>query len=171
MDAPSDRDRQAEPCEDRIALLVRAADDSLDASDRAQLDRHLAACPACSRALETQRGGRALLARAFDAEAPLGFSTRVLAHLESSDRWIDRLDFRRWTWRVGPVTAALLLAAWMVTGDTTSAAEAVVNATDAGVAADAVLWSDVMNDADLVSITWEATVAGSDDADVDGSVR
>lgn len=160
-----------EPCEDRIGLIVRAADGSLDAHDRAHLERHLVTCPSCRAALDAQQISHALLARAFDAEAPLGFSTRVIAHLETPAHWLDRLDFRRWTWRIGPVAAALLLAAWMVTGETTSAAEAVIGATDAGVAADAVLWSDAMNDADLVSIAWESTIAETDHAGVDGDVQ
>lgn len=160
-----------EPCEDRIGLIVRAADGSLDAHDRASLDRHLTTCPSCRAALDAQQLSHTLLAHAFDTEAPLGFSTRVLAHLETPAHWLDRLDFRRWTWRIGPVAAALLLAAWMVTGETTSAAEAVISATDAGVAADAVLWSDAMNDADLVSIAWESTIVGTEDTDVDGDMR
>lgn len=175
MDASTDGDRHAEPCEERmVSLLVRAADGDLDVHERTHLDHHLATCPSCRAALETQRLGHTVLARAFEAGAPPGFATRVLAHVNSSDSWFDRLDFRRWTWRVGPVTAALLLAAWMVTGETTSAEEAVVSATDAGVAADALLWSDAMNDASLVSFVWETTVGSDvvdDDADLDGSVR
>jgi hypothetical protein len=104
-----------------------------------------------------------MLSDAFEVEPPLGFTTRVVAHIEPRTSWLDRLDFRRWTWRISPVAAGLVLAAWIVAAgsDTTSASGSidVVNATDAGVEADAVRWSDTVDGPDLVSLAWDAEVA------------
>lgn len=156
-------DRSNDPCDDYVSLLVRAADDSLDPDGRARLDAHLPTCEACRAALETQQLAHVMLSDAFEVEPPLGFTTRVVAHIEPRTSWLDRLDFRRWTWRISPVAAGLVLAAWIVAAgsDTTSASGSidVVNATDAGVEADAVRWSDTVDGPDLVSLAWDAEVA------------
>jgi anti-sigma factor RsiW len=156
-------ERHDEPCDDYVSLLVRAADDSLDADGRAWLDAHIERCEACRAALHTQQLVQSLVATAFEVDPPLGFATRVLSRIEPRERWLDRLDFRRWTWRVSPVAAGLLMAAWVVAADseTTSGSGSadVISAADAGVQADAVRWSDAVDGTDLVSLTWEAEVA------------
>jgi anti-sigma factor RsiW len=145
-------------------LLVRAADDSLDASGRARLDAHMLTCETCRYALDSQRTAHVLLANAFDVDAPLGFTSRVVAHLEPGRSWLDRFDFRRWTWRVSPLAAGLMLAAGIVAsgGQTTSASPAifVVNAADTGVEPTAVRLSDAVGETDLVSRMWYAETSG-----------
>ena len=147
----------SEPCEEYLPRLVRAADDSLGAGDRADLDAHLQTCNACRSALDVQRIACESLVDAFDVEPPLGFSTRVLAHLKSDPQigWLDRLDFRRWTWRVSPIAAGLGLAAYLLiaTGESTAASEAAAIASDG---TDAVALSNVIDSGDLVSIVWNA---------------
>jgi anti-sigma factor RsiW len=115
--------RSPEPCRDRIGLIVRAADGSLDADGRAALDAHLETCAACREALEGQRAARAALAAWPEAMALPDFSARVMARLERDRNWLELLDFRRWSWRLSPVVAALAIAAY-VTVDQTSAAVA-----------------------------------------------
>ncbi|MCC7042413.1 MAG: zf-HC2 domain-containing protein [Acidobacteria bacterium] len=165
MTGTTSHDRSHEPCDDYVGLLVRAADDSLDADGRARLDAHLPGCGACRAALDSQHIAYVALSSTFEVEPSLGFATRVVANVEPRDSWLDRLDFRRWTWRVSPIAAGLFLAAWVVTDriETASAFEsvAVVNAADAGVQADAVRWSDAVDGTDLVSLTWDAEVAGT----------
>lgn len=157
--------RSDEPCDDYVSLLVRAADDSLDPDGRARLDEHLPTCEACRAALETQQLAHVMLSDAFEVDPPLGFTTRVVAHIEPRTGWLDRLDFRRWTWRISPVAAGLILVAWIVAAgsETTSASASidVVSATDAGVEADAVRWSDAGDGPDLVSLAWDAEVAAA----------
>jgi anti-sigma factor RsiW len=154
--------RFSEPCEGYLPLLVRAADDSLDAGDRAYFDAHLQTCDACREALAVQRTAYVDLTGAFDVDPPLGFSTRVVAHLDSDPQngWLDRLDFRRWTWRVSPIAAGLGLAAYLLiaTGESTAASESPATAT---VATDPVAVSDVIDGGDLVSMVWAAET-GSD---------
>lgn len=165
MTPHTDRHSQfSEPCEGYLPLLVRAADDSLGADDRVRLDAHTRTCEVCREALAVQRAAYASLAGAFDVDPPLGFSTRVVAHLESDPQasWLERLDFRRWTWRVSPVAAGLGLAAYLViaTGESTAAsASAEIGATDPAVL------SDVIDSGDLVSMVWDAE-NGSDTSTV-----
>jgi anti-sigma factor RsiW len=103
-------------CAAFTALLVRAADGSASAEDQARLAAHLATCDVCAADLADQRDVHAFLHAQPVAGASLGFDTRVMAAIradvESRARgWLDSLDFRRWTWRLVPVAAALALAA------------------------------------------------------------
>ena len=173
MTAPTNLHHDPDPCEALIALLVRAGDGSLDdAGDRARLDRHLASCAACREALEAQQAAHVALATSFDVEPPPGFAARVAAQVQAPASWFDRFDFRQWTWRAGPVAAGLALAAWLIvaSSETTIASTGgdLVSAADAAVAAEAVLWSDAMDEADLVSLAWDDTVqpdtTGGDEA-------
>ena len=156
MTAHSDRHtRFSEPCDRFIPLLVRAGDESLSAADRVSLDAHVQTCDGCREALAVQRAASAGLAGAFDADPPLGFATRVVAHLHGDSQlsWLDRLDFRRWTWRVSPIAAGLGLAAYLMiaTGESTAASEsAAIGETDPAAL------SDVIESGDLVSMAWDA---------------
>jgi anti-sigma factor RsiW len=106
------------------ALLEAAADDRLDdvsRSDREGLMAHLEQCAECRLALQEQRDVRAALAARADAEAPAGFSARVLSEIDlgpsaslssslsSSSSWVDMLRWRIWTYRLVPVATVLLL--------------------------------------------------------------
>ena len=167
--------RGDEPCGDYIGLLVRAADDSLDAAGRARLDAHMLTCETCRSAFDSQQTAHVMLAGAFDVDAPLGFTTRVLAHLERDRPWLDRFDFRRWTWRVSPLAAGLVLVAWIVAaGSQTTSASAVIDvvtAVEAGTEPAAVLLSDAVDDTDLVSLMWDAETSGSETTATSGENR
>ncbi len=151
-------------CPSFIPLIVRAADDTIEPDDRARLDAHLAGCPACRAALEAQRMVHMNLAGAFDAEVPLGFATRIVAQLDPRESWLDRLDFRRWTWRLGPVAAGLAIAAYVVV-----ASEAATSA-ESTVPETAVLLSDAVDESGIVALTWAAEV-GASDADAAASTE
>jgi anti-sigma factor RsiW len=103
-------------CDDLIPALVRAADGTLPADDRARLDAHLAACPACTEALADQRAMRQALIALAAEPVTTWVGTRVMATLRderagaASATFLDTLDWRRWTWRLVPVLAALALA-------------------------------------------------------------
>jgi anti-sigma factor (TIGR02949 family) len=69
-------------CNDARLLLHAYLDDELDAGDSVRLIRHVAKCPACSRALERQSQLRELLRRAKPRHAiPEALRMRVLAAL------------------------------------------------------------------------------------------
>jgi anti-sigma factor RsiW len=101
-------------CPEWIPLIARAGDDSLSAPERARLEQHLATCHACRLAVVDQHQVHELLAARPPDRAPLGFRSRVLASIDQEARasWWDRLDFRAWTWRLAPVTAALGVLAY-----------------------------------------------------------
>ena len=100
-------------CEQAESLLVRAADGTLDADRRAEMDRHLATCAACREAMDVQRSARALLGARPDAAVRPGFATRVMANLPAQDPggaldttafgggdWLNLLNWRAWTIRL-----------------------------------------------------------------------
>lgn len=106
-------------CDELIPLLLRAADEALaevSATERARLEAHLALCPSCTEALAGQRAMRGALMALAAEPVTTRVGTRVMATLRATPQagafsWVDALDWRRWTWRLVPVAAALALAA------------------------------------------------------------
>jgi predicted anti-sigma-YlaC factor YlaD len=140
------------------ALLVRAAEGTLTPHDDARVKAHANECESCRAALADQRSMRELLQSYPVQGARLGFDTRVMAAIRAeaqgrSVSWLDNLDFRRWTWRLVPVAAALALAS------------IVVNQTDAtaGLTADetTVSASASTDDLPVSSALWSDSVSGS----------
>jgi anti-sigma factor RsiW len=109
----------SDDCAGVNTLLLRAAEGAIAPEDEARLNAHLASCPSCREALADQRAMRELL-QAYPTEgARLGFDARVMAAIRaetgaSASGWLGALDFRRWTWRLVPIAAALVLASLMV---------------------------------------------------------
>jgi anti-sigma factor RsiW len=69
-------------CRRTIERLAPWADESLKADERAEVDRHLAACPPCRVAAEAERGGRQVLkacASRLREPLPPGLQTRCEA--------------------------------------------------------------------------------------------
>ena len=102
------------PCEDMTRTLLDAADETLSAGERAKLDAHLATCPGCTEALAEQQSMRQMLTALAAETVTTHVGTRVLAELRAAQPaagpgWLDSLDWRRWTWRLVPVAAALAL--------------------------------------------------------------
>lgn len=162
-------------CEQAESLLVRAADETLDAGRRAAMDRHLAACAACRETLDTQRSARALLAARPDMAVRPGFATRVMANLPAQDSggaldaaaattgdWLDLLNWRAWTIRLAPVAATLAVAAMLGFGSATNGTNEVAEAIAFTDLAAAWAADDGANDA--VTRLWqeEADIEGDD---------
>jgi hypothetical protein len=104
---------------------------------------------ACREALATQEFSRRLLVQREGVEASPAFSARVLASLESRESWLDALDFRRFTWRLAPVTAAAALIAYLWAGP--SATESLASDLTA-LPVSAALMSEEVADTDVVSL-------------------
>ena len=153
-------------CEEWLPLLLKAAEDvALDPRERTTLDAHLAGCAACAEALADQRAMRAALVELRVAPATM-VGHRVMAELrhtqapaEGLAAWFDALDWKRWTWRLVPVAAALALAVAnvarpavdpnaAVTTDETEAATTDTTDTPAS----AVLFSEDVSAQDLLSL-------------------
>ena len=142
------------------ALLVRAAEGSSWPEDEVRLNDHLRQCASCRAALADQRAMRDLL-QSYPVEgARLGFDTRVMAAIraEADGRqasWLGSLDFRRWTWRLVPIAAALALASAVVSqtdpaadDETTLAASTSSDALPVSSA----LWSESVSESSLLSL-------------------
>lgn len=150
-------------CRECESLLVRAADGALEVGDQAALDAHLRECAACRAALTDQRAVR----DAFTARPPLraqpDFAIRVAAAIEADRSWLDRLDFRVWTWRLVPVAAALSLVTWVVihgagATTTTPASTGTDSASiDADLPVSAALWDESVSDTTLLSLMLRAS--------------
>lgn len=154
-------------CPEHVGLIARAADGSLDDDARARLEHHAARCAACRTALDEQRAVRRLLARRESVGAPLGFAARVMGAIErdAPAAWWDRVDFRRWTWRVAPITAGLALVAWLSSaGAATTTADTSDEATGASPAVSTAWLSDEATPADAMSLMLFADPDASLDA-------
>jgi anti-sigma factor RsiW len=151
------RHEPAVPCDDQVGLIVRAADGALDAAGRARLEAHMATCERCRAALEAQRLAHVLLADWPETMAAPDFSARVLARLDWHRSWLDDWDFRRWTWRLSPLVAALALAAYLTVAQTSATAAGTSAAIDSDVPVSAALWSDEVSEADLLSLMLTAS--------------
>lgn len=151
------------PCQQFEPLLARAADDGLAPAERARLDAHLATCTACGEALEAQRLVRGVLAARTLDQASRDFARRVMAEVERKAAWAERWDFRRWTWRLVPVTAALTIAAYAVSGRASadSTAAAADDGAGASVTVSGALLTDEVGNEDVVSLM---LFANADDA-------
>ncbi len=148
-----------------FSLLVRAAEGRLAPDDQARLDGHLAGCLACRDALEAQRAVRAALASRPPTLAAPDFQARVMAAIgrtrvarpRSLEAWIERWDFRRWTWRLAPVAAALVVAVLSVLYGTTGRLTAASSSAAAGqLPVSAALWAPSVSDTSVLSLMLEA---------------
>ena len=92
------------------AVITRATG-RLDAVDAEPPEAHLDDYAACREAAGGQDDVAAVLSARPDAAPPLGFATRVMAHLDGPPTWLDVINWRRWTVRLAPVAVALLVAA------------------------------------------------------------
>jgi anti-sigma factor RsiW len=97
-------------CRRTIERLTPWADDSLSAAERADVDRHLAACPPCRAAADSERGARDVLRscaeRLRSHPLPPGFRTRCEALARESRT--TRAP-RAWLRTLVPVTIVAIL--------------------------------------------------------------
>jgi predicted anti-sigma-YlaC factor YlaD len=153
-------------CREFESLLVRAADGLLDANDETALDAHLRTCAACRAALADQHAVREALIARPPLRAQPDFAARVTAAIEAERSWLDRLDFRVWTWRLVPVAAALSLVAWVVVRNATpmgTSTPATAASTDASLSGDlpvaAALWDSSVSDTAVLSLMLRASAS------------
>jgi anti-sigma factor RsiW len=150
------RHEPAVPCDDQVGLIVRAADGALDEVGRIRLEAHMTTCERCRAALEAQRLAHALLADWPETMAAPDFPARVLARLRRHRSGFDDWDFRRWTWRLSPLVAALALAAYLTVAQTSTTAVSTL-AIDPDVPVSAALWSEEVSESDLLSLMLTAS--------------
>ncbi len=98
-------------CDDVERAVIARAARRLDPAGAERLEAHLDACAACREAAGGQDEVAGVLSARPDAPPPLGFATRVMARLDGPATWLDVINWRRWTVRLAPVAAALLVVA------------------------------------------------------------
>jgi anti-sigma factor RsiW len=147
-----------------LPLIVRAADGRLEPADQQALDAHVATCARCAEALADQVASRAALQAMPRQNASAFFAARVRARLTASQprrpvSWSDLGDFRKWTMRLGTLTAALAIVIAVASNRSES------EATDGGsvelaaeeLPASAALWSESVSDTGLLAILLQAS--------------
>lgn len=150
-------------CDDFIPALVRAADGALPDSERAALDAHLATCAACAEALADQQVMRQALTALAAGPATSAVGARVMASLRAEAEsagasWVDALDFRRWTWRLVPVVAALAIVVASVARTNAEAVSLTPDTTtDTGQPVSSALVTGEVAGADLLSLLLNST--------------
>jgi predicted anti-sigma-YlaC factor YlaD len=97
------------PCSDFADRLARAADLSAAEAIDPALAAHLQTCESCRAALDDQRRIRVMLTSRPALAASPALRVRVREALEQERTWTGVIDFRRWTWRLVPVAAAVAL--------------------------------------------------------------
>ena len=96
-------------CPAYIEQLARAAEVPPGEPVESSVAEHLETCAGCRAALEAQRAVRTMLmARPALAASP-AMRVRVREAVERERGLIGGVDFRRWTWRLVPIAAALAL--------------------------------------------------------------
>jgi predicted anti-sigma-YlaC factor YlaD len=98
-------------CERAGPLVARQADGALAPEERRALEAHLAVCPGCRDAIETQRLVRSVLAERPLLEPSPALSARIAADIAAEFSWLGVADWRRWTLRLAPLAAGLIIAA------------------------------------------------------------
>ena len=101
---------QMSDCRRTIERLAPWADESLDTGERAEVDRHLAACPPCRLAAAAERGGRQVLracaSRLRQEPLPPGLQTRCEALTRQPDVRPARAS---WARTMVPITIVAIL--------------------------------------------------------------
>lgn len=116
-------------CDDAVALIAPYADGSIDAEGRGRLERHLAHCAECQRALTLQQDVVAALRARPEVAPPADFLERVRSRIAAETGWLGMANWSVWTYRLAPLAAALLLVATL--GSDRMASDTPASLTDA----------------------------------------
>jgi anti-sigma factor RsiW len=139
-------------CDDARSLMMRVMDDDVPESARAALEAHVAECAECAEAWRDQQVVRAWLVDRPPAAPSPAFARRLAGELDALTPWWAIVDWRRWTLRLAPVAAVLLLLVGGALGVTSSSSSATPVST---APVSTALWdssADVSSDALLLAV-------------------
>jgi hypothetical protein len=97
-------------CPEFVDRLAPAAELAPPGAIDPVLAAHLESCAGCRAALDVQRQVRSLLQSRPALAASPALRVRVREAIERDQSLIAGVDFRRWTWRLVPIAAAVALA-------------------------------------------------------------
>lgn len=103
-------------CDKSIKLIASAIEGRVAPIELDTLMTHLTRCPACSIEAEAQATVKRLLATRPEEALPEGFALRLAARLDAEAPLgaPQRIDWRKWTVRLLPAAAGLVLVAGLV---------------------------------------------------------
>jgi len=110
-------------CDQTAPLLARLADGDLGEDERAAVAAHLDACARCRAEMEAQQAVATVLGARPAAPVPAGLAARIAAEIALESGWFGVADWRGWSFRLAPLAAGLVLAAFLWGGPTAPAAE------------------------------------------------
>jgi hypothetical protein len=96
-------------CPEFVDRLARAAELAPPGAIDPVLAAHLESCAGCRAALDVQRQVRSLLQSRPALAASPALRVRVREAIDREPSLIAGIDFRRWTWRLVPIAAAVAL--------------------------------------------------------------
>jgi len=100
-------------CDRAAPLLTRLADGDLGDDERAVLDAHLDGCAQCRAEMGAQQAVATVLRGRPAAAVPAGLTARIAAEIALEAGWFGVADWRGWSFRLAPLAAGLVLAAFL----------------------------------------------------------
>ena len=101
-------------CTEATRLILSRVDGRVDTDERNRLDDHLRQCDGCRAEADGQAAVASVLASRPALGVSAGFTYRVVGRIQPAVGLLDIADWRKWTWRLSPIAAALLLASLLV---------------------------------------------------------
>jgi anti-sigma factor RsiW len=141
-------------------LILARVDGCLGADDERWLDDHVRQCDACRAEANSQAAVRSLLASRPALGVSAGFVDRVIERIEPAVGLLGVADWRKWTWRLSPVAAVLMLAALLVPARQTAAPASAQAASEVNLTSVMETWAGGKNTSlPVTALFWQQNVS------------
>ena len=147
-------------CSDAEHLMAGVVDATIQPSDRAALDVHVAFCDTCRRSLVGHQAVAVVLRSRQPSAVPSGFAARVASRVAEESGWLGLAEWRTWTLRLTPVMAAVAIAVVLTVGRTTVVTSSTAEASTADPATTLMTASAISGEA-LVDMALTGTISTS----------
>lgn len=148
-------------CTEATHLILARVDGCLGAGDESRLDEHLRQCDACRAEAHSQAAVASVLASRPALGVSIGFANRVIERIEPAGGLLDFADWRKWTWRLSPIAAGLILAALLVPARQTATPASAQAASDVNLTSVMESWAAGGTSASLpvTALFWQQNVS------------